>query len=128
MSNRAINPDGIAPPAANYVHAVATEGASRWLHTSGVVPTAPDGTCSTDIGEQAREVWRTIGALLAEVALGPADVVSVTTYVVPDQPLGEVMAARDAFFGDHRAASTLLTVPALARPEWLMEIAIVAAR
>jgi len=28
--------------------------------------------------------------------------------------------------GDHRAASTLVTVPALARPEWQMEIAVVA--
>jgi len=39
-----------------------------------------------------------------------------------------VMAARDRALGGHRAASTLVTVPALARPEWKMEIAIVAAR
>jgi enamine deaminase RidA (YjgF/YER057c/UK114 family) len=38
------------------------------------------------------------------------------------------MAARDAFLGDHLAASTLVTVPALARPEWRVEIALVAAR
>jgi enamine deaminase RidA (YjgF/YER057c/UK114 family) len=36
------------------------------------------------------------------------------------------MATRDRVLGDHRAASTLVTVPALARPEWLMEIAIIA--
>jgi 2-iminobutanoate/2-iminopropanoate deaminase len=57
----------------------------------------------------------------------PADVVSVTTYVVGSEELGPVMAARDAFLGGHRAASTLVTVPALARPEWRLEIAIVAA-
>jgi len=28
----------------------------------------------------------------------------------------------------HRAASTLVTVPTLARPEWLLEISVVAAR
>ena len=38
------------------------------------------------------------------------------------------LAARDAALGGHRAASTLVTVPALARPEWKMEIAVVAAR
>ena len=36
------------------------------------------------------------------------------------------MAARDAAFGGHVAASTLVTVPALARPEWLVEVAVVA--
>ena len=37
-------------------------------------------------------------------------------------------AALDAALGGHLAASTLVTVPALARPEWRMEIAVVAAR
>ena len=128
MTNRVVQPDALAPPAANYAHAVLAENPKRILHTSGVVPTRPDGTVATDIGEQAEEIWRTIGVLLDEVGLGPADVVSVTTYVTPGQPLDQVMAARDAFFGEHRAASTLLTVAALARPEWLMEIAVVAAK
>jgi hypothetical protein len=37
------------------------------------------------------------------------------------------MTARDHFLLGHLAASTLVTVPALARPQWLMEIAVVAA-
>ena len=39
--NRPVMPPAIAPPAANYAHAVVTERAGRWLHTSGVVPVAP---------------------------------------------------------------------------------------
>ena len=57
----------------------------------------------------------------------PADVVSVTTYAVVGEPLEVVMAARDEFMGGRRAASTLVTVPALAQPAWKVEIAIVAA-
>jgi enamine deaminase RidA (YjgF/YER057c/UK114 family) len=38
-----------------------------------------------------------------------------------------VMAARDRVMGEHRAASTLVPVPALAQPKWKLEIAIVAA-
>ena len=38
------------------------------------------------------------------------------------------MDARDFAMAGHRAASTLVTVPALARPEWLMEISVLAAR
>jgi enamine deaminase RidA (YjgF/YER057c/UK114 family) len=122
-----IRPADIAAPAANYAHAVLTEAATRWLHTSGVVPVAPDGTTPDDLGEQADVVWSNIGAMLREAGMSPADIVSVTTYVVVGEELGPVMAARDAALGGHRAASTLITVPALARPEWRMEIAIVAA-
>jgi enamine deaminase RidA (YjgF/YER057c/UK114 family) len=125
--NRQINPPSIAPPAARYAHAVLTEGASRWLHTSGVVPTRPDGTVPDDIAVQAEVVWENIGAMLALAGMRAADVVSVTTYAVAGEDLAAVMAARDAFLGGRRAASTLVTVPALARPEWKMEIAIVAA-
>lgn len=119
----------MAPPAANYAHAVLSEGPARLLHTSGVVPIAPDGSTPESLADQAVVVWSNIGQLLDEADMAPADVVSVTTYVVVDRigDLGQVMAARDDFLGDQRAASTLVTVPALARPEWAMEIAIVAA-
>ena len=123
-----IRPADIAPPAANYAHAVLTEGATRWLHTSGVVPVAPDGTTPDALGEQADVVWSNIGAMLRDAEMSPADIVSVTTYVVVGEELGSVMAARDAALAGRRAASTLVTVPALARPEWRMEIAVVAAR
>ena len=122
-----IRPADIAAPAANYAHAVLTAGATRWLHTSGVVPVAPDGTTPDDLGEQADVVWSNIGAMLREAEMSPVDIVSVTTYVVVGEELGPVMAARDAALAGHRAASTLVTVPALARPEWRMEIAIIAA-
>ena len=128
--NREIAPASIAPPAANYAHAVLVERAERWLHTSGVVPTAPDGTVPEAIGDQADQVWTNLLAMLAAADMTATDVVSVTTYVVVDHmaSLPVVMAARDRHLGGHRVASTLVTVPALARPEWKMEIALVAAR
>lgn len=126
--NRAIDPSTIAPPAANYAHAILSEGAERWLHTSGVVPTRPDGTTPVGIGEQAEVVWANVAEILAAAEMGMNDIVSMTTYAVAGHPLAEVMAARDRALAGHRAASTLVTVPALARPEWLMEIAIIASR
>ena len=65
--------------------------------------------------------------MLADAQMSVADIVSVTTYVVVGEELSPVMAARDAALGGHLAASTLVTVPALARPEWRMEIAVIAA-
>ncbi len=121
-------PPSIAPPAANYAHAVVSTSPSTWLHTSGVVPVAPDGSTPPDIADQAGIVWENIAAMLDDAGLVPSDVVSVTTYAVVGHDLAGVMAARDRFLDGHLAASTLVTVPALARPEWLMEIAVVAAR
>lgn len=126
--NTPIEPGDIAPPAANYVHAVRSESPTAWLHTSGVVPTAADGTTPESVGEQARVVWANIAAMLRDAEMSPSDIVSVTTYVVVGEPLGEVMVARDEFLGQHRAASTLVTVPELAQPQWRLEVAVIAAR
>ncbi|MGA1219122.1 MAG: RidA family protein [Ilumatobacteraceae bacterium] len=126
-THQPIQPNEIAPPAAQYVHAMLTTGAQRWLHTSGVVPTCPDGTVPEAIEDQAVVVWANISAMLADAEMSVDDIVSVTTYAVVGQPLAGVMAARDRVLGEHRAASTLVTVPALARPEWLMEISVIAA-
>ena len=127
--HREIEPATIAPPAANYAHAVLSEDTRVWLHTSGVVPTRPDGTVPDSIADQAEVVWSNLLAMLDEAQMTVHDVVSVTTYVVVDHmaSLGQVMAARDRALGGRRVASTLVTVPALARPEWKMEIALVAA-
>ena len=126
-THQPIQPNEIAPPAAQYVHAMLTTGAQRWLHTSGVVPTRPDGTVPDAIEDQAVVVWANISAMLADAEMSVDDIVSVTTYAVVGQPLAGVMAARDRVLGEHRAASTLVTVPALARTEWLMEISVIAA-
>ncbi len=126
---KALVPSTIAPPAANFAHAVSVTGATRWVHTSGVVPVAVDGTVPADLRAQAQTVWSNIEAILADADMTMADIVSLTTYVVTAAAadIADVMAARDAALSGGRVASTLLEVAALAKPEWLMEIAVVAA-
>ena len=70
-----ISPSTIAPPAAKYAHAIVTEAPARWLHTSGVVPIAPDGSTPGDLVDQAELIWTNIGAMLDEAGMVPADVV-----------------------------------------------------
>ena len=88
-----MNPSSIADPAANYHHAVLVENPTRWLHTSGVVPTAPDGSTPNTLEVQAKVVWDNIAAMLAAADMLALNIVSVTTYVVSGEPLGPVMAA-----------------------------------
>jgi enamine deaminase RidA (YjgF/YER057c/UK114 family) len=125
--NAAVMPPTIAPPAANYVHAMVSTAGSRLLHTSGVVPIRPDGTVPDALADQASVVWANLTAIVAEAGMAMSDIVSVTTYVIAGQALADVMAARDAALAGHRAASTLLVVPELARAEWKLEISLVAA-
>lgn len=121
-----INPSVLAAPVAKYSLAVVTDQPKRILHSSGIVPIAPDGSVDATLEGQAASVWSSIDSILVEAHMGVANIVAAVTYVVVGEDLGVVMAARDGFFGPHRAASTLITVPALARPEWKLEIAIVA--
>ena len=125
--NTLINPSTIAPPAAAYSHAVLSSAGSRMLHVSGTVGTRADGSIGATVGDQAEAVWAALREILEAADMTLADVVSYTTYAVAGQPLGEVMAARDRALAGHKPASTLITVPALARPEWLVEISAVAA-
>jgi enamine deaminase RidA (YjgF/YER057c/UK114 family) len=130
--SRELKPAELAAPVAAYAHGVHVPAGSELIFTSGVVPTRRDGSVPANIGEQANVVWQNISAILAEGSMTFTDVVSVTTYVVNSDGLADqlkiVMAARDLAMAGHRAASTLVTVPALARPEWLIEISVVAAR
>ena len=129
----------MSAPVAAYAHGVEVAGAELWVFTSGVVPTSTDGSVPISLDAQAALVWSNIFAILGESNLTHTDIVSVTTYVVENENerltggelgarLAVVMAARDASLQGHKPASTLVTVPALARPEWRMEISVVAAR
>jgi len=126
MTSTPIRPDGIAPPVANFAHAVLSEASGQILHTAGVVPILPDGTVPQGLAEQASTVWTNILAILFEASMEPANVVSITTYVVPDQDLGVVMAERDRALEGHLAASTLVVVPELAQPAWKVEVTVIA--
>lgn len=102
-------------------------GPERILHTSGIVPIAVDGSVPSKLADQADVVWSNLLAILNEAHMEVRDIVSVTTYVVNGEDLSVVMAARDRALQGHLAASTLITVPALVRPEWKLEIVLVAA-
>ena len=129
---RELSPPEMAAPAAAFTHGVHVPAGLELVVTSGVVPTKRDGSVPSTISEQASVIWQNISLILAEGQMTITDLVSVTTYVVNTKDLAEnlkaVMATRDFAMSGHHAASTLVTVPALARPEWLMEISVVAAR
>ncbi len=126
--NELVNPSSVGAPAAAYSLAVSSTAGSRMLHTSGIVATQADGSIAATVGEQATAVWSSLARICEAAGFSLNDVVSYTTYVIVGQDLGAVMAARDAAFAGHKPASTLIVVPQLARPEWLVEIAAIASK
>jgi 2-iminobutanoate/2-iminopropanoate deaminase len=126
--NSSINPSTIGAPAAAYSLGIVSTAGSEFLHTSGIVATAADGSIPEELDEQAAAIWFSLGEIVTSAGFSLEDVVSYTTYVVDGNDLSVVMAARDAALNGHRAASTLIVVPRLARPEWRLEISLVAAK
>jgi enamine deaminase RidA (YjgF/YER057c/UK114 family) len=122
------NPVGVAAPAGPYTHGIEVAPNARWLHISGQVGTAPDGSVPADIEAQAANCWRNIRGILESAAMTMDDLVKVTVFLTSEANIGPYRAARDRLIGAARPASTLVVVSRLVRPEWVVEIEAVAAR
>ncbi len=123
------NPKSVAAPASRYSHGIEVPPNARWLYLSGQVAIRPDGSIPSDPREQHDVVWSNIRAILAEAGMGFGDVVRFNAYLVKPDLIPIYRAARDAALGNALpAASTLVIVAALANPQWLVEIEVVAAK
>jgi len=123
----AFDPPGVAKPFGIFSNA-AWQPPGRVLHISGQVATDPDWNVvgEGDMVAQTRQVLENIQTILASVGGVMDDIVSVIVYVTDMAPLMEVHRVREEFFTRPYPASTLVQVPALVRPEYLIEIAAVA--
>jgi enamine deaminase RidA (YjgF/YER057c/UK114 family) len=126
--NRILNPSTVAPPAGRYSHAIEVPANARWLHISGQVGTAPDGTVPADIEGQAANCWRNIASILADAGMAVSDLVKVTVFLTREQDIPAYRTARDRALGEARPASTLLVVSKLASPSFLIEVEATAAK
>ena len=111
-----------------YSQALEIQPGARLMFTAGQVGLAPDGTTADGFAAQADQTWANILALLAEGGMGVDDIVKITGYVVGHENFPAYAAARKKALGGVRPASTAIIVPALALPEWLIEIEAVAAK
>ena len=99
------------------------EGNARWCHLE-----TPDGSTSESFEDQVAQTWANILALLNEGGMGIEDIVKIAGYVVGAENFPAYAAGRKKVLGDARPASTAIIVPALAMPEWLVEIEAIAAK
>jgi 2-iminobutanoate/2-iminopropanoate deaminase len=87
-----------------------------------------DGNLPEDISGQAGLAWENVVRILSEADMILADIVKVTQYLTRAEDIPAYGKVRTRCLGALRPAPMLLVVSQLVRPEFLVEIEVVAAR
>lgn len=127
MTNIVLN-IGVASQIGKYSDAIEVPPNARWLYTSGTPGLALDGNLPSDVTGQAEVAWTHIVKMLKQVDMGVNDLVKVTHYLLRAEDIPAYVQVRSKFLGDARPASMLLIVPALVKPNFLLEIEAIAAQ
>jgi enamine deaminase RidA (YjgF/YER057c/UK114 family) len=99
----------------------------RLVLTSGQLGVGPDDAVPEDAGGQAELCFANIATILGEAGLGLADIVRINAYVTERAHMRPYMDVRDRLFADPAPASTLMIVAGFTRPEFKVEVEVVAA-
>ncbi len=122
-------PDTIHPPFARYSHAISVPPGQRLLCASGQLGIDVSGHVPDTVEDQAAVCFDNIDAILADAGMTRSDVVRISAFVVERADLPGYMRARDLWMAGITPppASTLILVSGFARPEFRVEIEILAA-
>lgn len=121
-------PASIRPPFANYHHAVEVPPGWRLLVCSGQLGITLDDTIPETAEAQTNLCFENIGEILKSADMDYSNIVRINAYVTDRTHLAGYMKARDRFFSDPPPASTLMIVSGFARPEFKVEIEVMAAK
>lgn len=122
---KSLTPKDMAPPFARYAHGVLSDGI---VMTSGQLALTTDGAIPEGAEAQATLIFANIDLILAEAGTSKAGTLRVNAYVTDRSHMAGYMAARDSWLADvpHLPASTLMIVSGFTRPEFVVEIEVVA--
>jgi 2-iminobutanoate/2-iminopropanoate deaminase len=106
-----------------YSQAVITEGGRIvWLAGQVAIQDAAGKSLAGDFDGQVHEVFRLLGATLAEAGGKLGDMVTMTVFITDQRHGDRFVTLRKGIFASDFPASALITVRALARPEMLVEV------
>jgi reactive intermediate/imine deaminase len=106
---------------------IAVDG-RRLVFVSGCVANDASGQVvgKGDVAAQTRQTFANMAAILAEAGASLADVVKITTFLVPMDRYGEFQAVRAEVFAGRYPASSTVGVNCLVSPDYLIEIEAIA--
>jgi len=122
------NPPTLSRPT-GYTHIVEVTGPTKLVYISGQIALDKDGKVvgEGDMKAQAEQVFKNLEAALAAAGAKFTDVVKMNTFITDMDKAPAVREVRARYFGDTTPASTLVQVVKLARPEFMLEIEVIAA-
>jgi len=125
---KALTPDTLPAPFARYSHGVEVSSPSRWVWSSGQLGMDENGQIPEDTFAQSKLCFENAAKILSDANMSMKDVVRVNAYVTDRSHMAAYMEARDTFFDSPPPASTLMIVGGFTRPEFNVEVEIVAAQ
>ena len=120
-------PKTIRAPFARYSHGVEVPAGKRLVFCSGQLGVGANETIPEDVGAQAELCFSNIDAILGDAGLSLKDVVRINAYVTDRAFMRGYMDVRDRLFTEPAPASTLMIVSGFTRPEFKVEIEVIAA-
>lgn len=126
---KSLIPETIAPPFARYAHGVTLAGGAGLVITSGQLALARNGDIPAGVLDQAALCFFNIDEILNEAGSSREQVLRINAYVTGREHMQGYMQARDQWLHsvEHLPASTLMIVSGFTRPEFLVEIEVMAA-
>ncbi len=121
-----MNPQGLSTPT-GYTHVVSTRG-GKTIYIAGQVANDAKGQLvgKGDLAAQTRQVFENLSIALKAAGATFAHVVKANTYMRDASQVAVVREVRSKYQTNELPASTLVEVPRLASPDFLIEIEVIA--
>ncbi len=123
MAKQLVKCGAVAQPIGPYSLAVRS---GNLVFVSGTVGWRPDGSVSSDVREQCRQMYENVREVLKSAGSDLEHVVSTTTYLVNASDYRALNEVRSQFFKNDPPASAVVVVKELVRPDLLVEVETVA--
>lgn len=117
---------GTARQIEHYADAVRVPAGHDQILVSGTPGLAPEGSLPGEMTGQATQAWQNIQTTLSQAGASLSDIVSVRQWLTSAEDIRAYVEVRSKFI-THKPAFMLGVIPGLVRPDFLIEIEVVAA-
>ena len=126
---KSLTPESIAPPFARYAHGVSVSNLNGHVFTSGQLALRVDGSVPIGAEAQTELCFENIEAILSDAGTSARHVFKINAFVTHRDHMAGYMLARDRWLSntDTLPASTLMIVSGFSRPEFVVEVEVMAA-